>query len=93
MRRLSVGTLRSGAFIETIDPLGELTLISERAGVGMYRVEVRKAGYRDWAAEDVRVHETGGHARRFRLSRCARPSSRFRDVPPNDVVQSTSALW
>ena len=56
----SVGTLRSGAFIETIEPLGELTLISERAGVGTYRVEVRKAGYRDWVADDVRVRETGG---------------------------------
>ena len=55
----SVGTLRSGAFIEMIDPLGALTLISERAGVGTYRVEVRKAGYRDWVAEDVRVRETG----------------------------------
>jgi hypothetical protein len=72
----SAGTARDGAYVDSLRATrwrgdGVATALSAAWGrAGVYRVEVRRQGYRDWARDDVRARrgECGVETARVRAA-------------------------
>jgi hypothetical protein len=65
----AVATARSDAFVDTLRVLDKSRLMTQLADTGTYHIEVRKAGYRTWTAESVRVERRQGACPRLRTVR------------------------